>query len=117
MLFVALRLAENAGGTMMAAGLTSLMVFLGATAFWVWSIVDAAKRPEAQWDAAGQNKMVWLVSIVVLGALASAVYVMVARSSLKRIEMAANASFDPTAFGVPQGGMTYDRDGFVHQSR
>jgi hypothetical protein len=62
--------------------------------FWVWSIVDAARRPDDQWAAAGQSKPLWLVIIVAVGVLGcgalawvgSLLYVLIPRPALKRVE-------------------------------
>ena len=50
----------------------------------IWGIVDAAMRPGSVWAAAGQNKVVWVVVQLFLGALGSAVYFLVIRPQLKR---------------------------------
>ncbi|TIC87998.1 hypothetical protein E8D34_06815 [Nocardioides sp. GY 10113] len=61
-----------------------VLVGLAGTAFWIWSIVDAAKTADHAWDSAGQSKIVWIVLIAVLGAVASLVYVIWPRPALRR---------------------------------
>jgi protein-S-isoprenylcysteine O-methyltransferase Ste14 len=41
-----------------------LLVGLVATVFCIWAVVDAVKRPDHEWAAAGQNKVVWLVVLL-----------------------------------------------------
>ena len=33
-------------------------------AFWVWSLVDAIQRPDADWEQTGQSKLVWILVLV-----------------------------------------------------
>ena len=41
--------------------LVILVVGLVGVALPVWGIVDAARRPDAAWQQAGQNKTLWIV--------------------------------------------------------
>jgi heme/copper-type cytochrome/quinol oxidase subunit 2 len=68
-----------------------VMFGLGCTAFWIWSIVDAARTPEQVWMAAGQNKILWIVLIAVLGVVLSLVYVLWPRPELRRAADAGSA--------------------------
>ena len=54
---------------------------VGCTAFWIWTIVDAAKTPDQIWMGAGQSKALW---IVLLGVILSLVYVIWPRPALRR---------------------------------
>lgn len=64
--------------------------------FWLWGIVDAARRPAAQWSAAGQSKGLWLVVIVGAGLFAcigsgwigSLLYLLIPLPALKRARSA-----------------------------
>lgn len=62
-----------------------LLVFVGGGIFWVWSLIDAIKRPEAEWVAAGQNKLVMVLVIALLGFVGSFVYLFAARPALLRV--------------------------------
>jgi len=56
----------------------------------VWGIVDAACRPEAAWQAAGQSKTLWIVLQVVglflclVGFILSVAYLTAIRSQVAR---------------------------------
>ena len=67
------------------------MFGLGCTAFWIWSIVDATRTPDHVWTAAGQNKILWIVLIAVLGVVLSLVYVLWPRPELRRVAVAGSA--------------------------
>ena len=51
-------------------GLFTLFILIGLVflAVPIWGIVDAAQRPDSQWQAAGQNKTTWIV-LMAAGAL------------------------------------------------
>jgi Phospholipase_D-nuclease N-terminal len=60
------------------------VVVLVTTGLWIWSLVDALRITDQQWDAAGQNKVMWVILIAVLGLLGSLLYVVMARPALSR---------------------------------
>jgi hypothetical protein len=70
-------------------GITVVLLFLAATVasfvFWLWSLVDSLRYTDAEYAAAGQNKVLWVVLIVLFGALTLLVYVMLPRPALKRV--------------------------------
>ena len=72
--------------------LFALLFSLGCTVFWIWTIVDAAKTPDQTWVVAGQSKILWIVLIAVLGAVASLVYVLWPRPALRRAATAGDRS-------------------------
>lgn len=47
-------------------------------------LVDAIRRSDEQWAAAGQNKVLWVLLMVFLGGLVTLVYVFYPRPALKR---------------------------------
>ena len=59
---------------MSALGPIELLIIFGmlALAVPVWAIVDASLRPDSQWTAADQNKLVWVL-VLGLGILAGPV--------------------------------------------
>jgi hypothetical protein len=95
-----------------AVVMVTLLVGVLGAAFWVWALVDLLRRPDAQWEVAGQSKVVWLLVLVLAGTLGALLYVLMARPNLRRLQAVAQVEFDPTAFGVPQDGMTYGEAGF-----
>ena len=66
-------------------GILVVGVGLAATAFWIFTLVDSLQIPDHTWQAAGQNKVLWLLLIVFLGFLGSLLYMAIPRPSLKAI--------------------------------
>ncbi len=50
-------------------------------AVWLWGLVDALRISAQRWATAGQNKMRWVIVIVLVGVLGSLVYVVIPRPS------------------------------------
>ena len=69
----------------MSFGLIGLIVLAGF-AFWVWSLVDGLKRPDAEWERAGQNKLIWILVLIFVGPIGSFIYLAVARPQLEDIK-------------------------------
>lgn len=61
------------------------LVFLLGAIFWLWMLIDALRRPAREWEAAGQNQIVHVVVIVVLGFIGAIVYALVARPRLQAV--------------------------------
>ncbi|MCP4227119.1 MAG: hypothetical protein GY773_27560 [Actinomycetia bacterium] len=51
--------------------------------FWIWSLLDALRRPDADWEQAGQNKLVWVLVLIFIGFIGSIIYLLVARPALE----------------------------------
>jgi hypothetical protein len=68
-----------------------LLVALVSLIVPIWAIVDAARRPETQWAAAGQNRTRWLVFLTlgallpVVGVVLLIVYLVSIRPQLNRV--------------------------------
>jgi hypothetical protein len=62
--------------------MTLIVLFLVAAAIWIWSLVDALRISDQRWAAAGENKILWVVLIFVLGLLGSLLYVLMPRKKL-----------------------------------
>ena len=60
-------------------------VFLASLAVWIFTLVDSLQTPDQTWQAAGQNKLLWVLLIVFLGILGSILYMVIPRPSLKAI--------------------------------
>lgn len=67
--------------------LVLLVVFVVGIGLWLWSLVDALHTNGRTWDAAGQNQLVWVVVIVLLGLLGSILYVAVAKRTLAQVSV------------------------------
>lgn len=83
----------NADGVF-AVGMGFVLVFvvvaLAVLVFWVYTIIDAARRPDAEWSAINQNKLVWVLVLVgggIFGAplIVSLVYFFWPRPQLKAV--------------------------------
>ena len=89
--------------------LLGFVLFVAGLALWLWAVVDAVRRPEAQWAAAGQSKALWLVVLVVsllVGGLAwigALLYLLVARPALTRAERARAGRYGHGPAGPVQG--------------
>ncbi len=60
-------------------------VFLASLAVWIFTLVDSLQTPDQTWQAAGQNKLLWVLLIVFLGILGSILYMVIPRPGLKAI--------------------------------
>ena len=60
-----------------------LLVWVALAALWVASLVDALRRPDSQWKAAGQNKTLFVVLIILTGWLGALLYAVIPRPALK----------------------------------
>lgn len=72
---------------------------------WIVGLVDALRRPDADWAATGQNKLTWVLFIALsqlaaVGFLLSIVYWVSARPALKR---AAVRTFPPSSAELSSG--------------
>ena len=63
-----------------------LVPFLALLVLWVFTPVDAVRRPEEQWEAAGQSKVLWVVLLVVVGVVLSIVSLFSPRPQLREPE-------------------------------
>ena len=75
----------NASGAAIG-GLVFLIVLLAFFGFWIWGIVDAAKRSNEAYVKAGSNKTLWIVLIVLFGDLAVLIYALAIRPKLVAAE-------------------------------
>lgn len=62
------------------------LIGLAAFALWVWSLVDAIQRPDAEWEQADQNKLIWILVLVFVGFIGSIIYLLVARPQLENVK-------------------------------
>ena len=68
---------NDAGGG--GLGIVLILFWLVTLVVWLWGLIDAARRPDSAYQAAGQNKVLWIVLCVVLGALGSLIYLLAIR--------------------------------------
>lgn len=71
------------GGLVLVFGVVALLA-LASTVLWVWSLVDVLRRPDGEYAAAGQTKLVWLLVVVFGHVIGSILWLVVARPQLQR---------------------------------
>ncbi|GAA3513938.1 hypothetical protein GCM10022234_05910 [Aeromicrobium panaciterrae] len=54
-------------------------------AWWLLMLIEALKTPAAQWKAAGQSQVVYVILMVVLGVIGTILYIAVPRSQLRSV--------------------------------
>lgn len=72
--------------------LSAVAVFAVFFGLPVWGIVDAIRRPPADWDAAGQSKSLWIAIQFFVWMFGSVIYVIAVRPRLKRAARVAEDS-------------------------
>jgi hypothetical protein len=75
-----------------------LVVIVGSIAFLIVALIDIVKRPDWQWKIAGQEKVLWILLVVLVNILAipSLIYWFNIRKKLIAVEVAAaNGQFGP----------------------
>jgi len=66
-------------------GLIALALFV----WWLVVLIQALQVPDPVWASAGQNKILWVLLMVFLGALGTILYVLIARPALSQASPAA----------------------------
>lgn len=54
-------------------------------ALWLVALVDALRRPESQWSAAQQNRLLYVLLMVFLSLVGAALYWFIARPKLRSV--------------------------------
>ncbi len=70
----------NASLLVLPLAVISMVLFV----WWIVVLVQALRVPEADWVAAGQSKILWVLVMVLLGILGTILYVLIARPALGR---------------------------------
>jgi peptidoglycan/LPS O-acetylase OafA/YrhL len=53
----------------------------------VWALVDLVRRPEVEWTMAGQDRMVWVLIVVLVGLIGPILYLLVGRTRLNEARL------------------------------
>lgn len=61
--------------------LVALLVLAGFVMF-VIALIDLVRRPQSAWTASGQNQLVWVLIVVLVGVIGPLLYLVVARPAL-----------------------------------
>lgn len=70
-------------GDLMAASIIVPLVMLTTLGAWIWALVDIARHTAMEWDASGQNQVVWVLIVLFLGLLGLILYLAIARPRLR----------------------------------
>lgn len=62
-----------------------LVVLVVPFALMVLAVIDLARRPAWQWEAAQQNQIVWAVVVVLIGCVGPLIYLLLARPKLEAV--------------------------------
>jgi hypothetical protein len=62
-----------------------MAVGLAVFVWWLRVLIEALRTPSQQWAAAGQNQLVYIVLMVLLGVIGTLVYIAVARPQLRAV--------------------------------
>lgn len=60
-----------------------MVISVGAFVLWIVALIDALKIPATEWEAHGENQILWIVLIVVLGAIGAILYWLMPRAKIK----------------------------------
>jgi hypothetical protein len=91
------------GAAIVVIFLLWFLIAIGSLVMMIVALVDMARRPDWQWKLAGQERILWLLLVVLVNVLAipSLIYWLNIRKKLKAVEEdAANGRYGP-------GHMTY----------
>ncbi len=59
------------------------IVGLAVAVWWLLMLIEALKIPAGQWEAAGQNQILYVVAMFLVGVLGTLLYVFIARPQLR----------------------------------
>ena len=73
--------SSEEAGSLIGLLLPLLMIaFIGA---WIWGFMDMGKHSGAEWDAAGQSPVLWVLLLLSLGVFGLILYLTIARPRLE----------------------------------
>ncbi len=55
-------------------------------ALFVWALIDLLKFDDSSWESIGQNTIVWLLVVILVGCLGPALYYFMARPKLLAVQ-------------------------------
>ena len=75
---------------MAGIGIAFLIAFVAIPIVMIITLIDIARRPRAEWEAAGQNQLVWVLLVVFVSLIGVILYYAIARP---RLEGAASVTY------------------------
>ncbi len=76
--------------TVAIVALPFLVLILAMPALMIWALVDLVRRPTSEWDASGQDRLVWALIVVFVGLIGPILYLTVGR---RKFDDLANLGF------------------------
>ena len=73
-----------------------LLALLAYGIFWIWMLLEIARRPESVYHQAGQSKALWLVVVLVLQFFGTMGYGFLVRGRLRTTEKESSPALRPT---------------------
>ncbi|MFN8104671.1 MAG: PLDc N-terminal domain-containing protein [Acidimicrobiia bacterium] len=58
-------------------------VIVAAIVLFIWALIDCLRYPDQAWEAVGQQKIVWILVIVLVGCIGPLLYFFIPRPKLK----------------------------------
>lgn len=77
---------------MAGIGIVFLIAFVAIPVVMIITLVDIARRPQAEWETAGQNQIMWVLLVLFLTLIGIILYYAIARP---RLEDAAAITYMP----------------------
>ena len=74
-----------ASGGFVVFFLVILGLVLASTLWWIWTLIDVLRRPDQQYEAAGQTKLVWLIVVFFGHIIGVILWLVGARPQLERV--------------------------------
>ncbi len=68
---------------MAGIGIVFLIAFVAIPIITIIALVDIARRPQAEWAAAGQSQLVWVLLVVFTSVIGVVLYYVIARPRLE----------------------------------
>lgn len=80
------------------------VVIIGAIVLFIWALIDCLRWPDQAWDAVGQQKIVWILVVVLVGCLGPLLYFFIPRPKLKAWKESGGGAGGYGGGYPPQGG-------------
>ena len=99
------RIDTSGAGAAVGLGIGLLIVYIvvivAALVLFIWGLIDCLRYPDQAWDAVGQQKIVWILVIVLVGCLGPLLYFFIPRPKLKAWKESGGGGYPPAGGGYP----------------